>query len=88
MTICKEALLAKAQEIAPDAVHRSCKPFRYPCKFASIEEEITFAAVLRLLDFGSGCNALLEKQGKNSKDVIQVCSGHPFLCADDVTIQL
>jgi hypothetical protein len=62
---------------ATDAVHRAASPFRYPT--VRQHREVTFAAVLRLLDFGSDFVPSLRSRARaNSKDVIR-CAWDPAL---------
>lgn len=68
-----EAAKALAGSIDAAIVNKASTRFRYPLKFASMEEEISFLALIRLLEFGSGYDNLLQhKKEKTAKDVVQV----------------
>jgi hypothetical protein len=71
-----EATEQLAYALKAENVDSACAKFRYPLKFASIEEEVSFLALIRLLEFGSGFDAEIrsKKKDKSAKDVIQVRS--------------
>jgi hypothetical protein len=66
-------MMRAASTIDIAAVKAACRPFRYPCKFDSVQHEISFIATVRLLEFGSGYDHLLaEQDAKCAKDAVQV----------------
>lgn len=70
-----EATKELAASIDAGIVNKASSRFRYPLKFASMEQEISFLALIRLLEFGSGYDNLLQgKKEKTAKDVVQVRS--------------
>jgi hypothetical protein len=68
-----EATKDLAVTIDSSTINKASSRFRYPLKFTSMEQEISFLALIRLLEFGSGYDKLLQHQKeKSAKDVVQV----------------
>lgn len=69
----EEAIKQLASSIDAKSVDNGSRKFRYPLKFSSMDQEISFLALIRLLEFGSGYDSLLrDKKEKTAKDVTQV----------------
>jgi hypothetical protein len=74
VTLDGDAIAAWASNIQRDDVQSACKSFGNPLKLSSLEDEISFFVLMRLLDFGSGYDSLLLGKGKGcARDVVQVC---------------
>ena len=72
-----EAAKELAASIDSSIVSKASTRFRYPLKFPSMEQEISFLALMRLLEFGSGYDNLLQdKKEKTARDVVQVRANH------------
>lgn len=73
MVVNPEATKELAASIDASIVNKASTRFRYPLKFPSMEHEISFLALMRLLEFGSGYDNLLQdKKEKTAKDLVQV----------------
>ena len=73
----EEATKQLASSIDAKSVDNCSHKFRYPLKFSSMEQEISFLALIRLLEFGSGYDSLLrDKKEKTAKDVTQSQVSH------------
>jgi hypothetical protein len=70
--VIPEAVKDIAESIDSSTINKAISRSGYPLKFTSMEQEISFLALMRLLDFGSGYDTLLPDKQKSAKDVVQV----------------
>lgn len=74
MTVSIDCVKNAASTIDSASVLAACSPFKYPCKFDNLEHEISFMATMRMLEFGSGFDHLLNgSDQQTSRGATQVC---------------